>query len=211
MPRQQRRAQLLASARTLLENGGLGALTMEGLARQAGVSKPVVYEHFNNSESVAIAVLEDFYETIIELVDFRTRDAQSLEEYLSIAIDTQFEFHSMGYGAVRCITNGHSSGERLNAVYREQRQGAHETYAELVRQQGAPDPVARVAGYALAEMVSSVIFEFGSDPDVQVARETTKRILAGAIAAIIPAGTAKPHTPEHILEAARRLRNSRSL
>lgn len=211
MPRHKRRAQLLESARSLLESGGLGALTMESLARQAGVSKPVVYEHFSNSESVAIAILEDFYETIIDLVDLRTRDAQSLDEYLSIAIDTQFEFQAMGYRAVRCITNGHSSSERLNTVYLEQRLGARETFAALVRQQGASNSVAHVAGYALAEMVSSAVFEFGADADSQTAKETVKRMLVGAVAAIIPAGKTKPRTPEHILEAARKLRDSRSM
>lgn len=182
---------------------------MAALAEKAGVSKPVAYEHFDNSESVAIALLEDHFERIIELVDERTRNAASLEEYLSIAIETQFDFQRAQNLMIRSITNGHSSSERLDAVYLEQRRGAYETFAALVRQQGAPADVARVAGYALAEMVSNAVFEFAMDRDLAIAKETVKRILTGAVSAIVPEGNAKPTTPEHILDAAQRLRQMR--
>jgi AcrR family transcriptional regulator len=49
------RAAILAAARALLDEGGLTAVTMEGIARRAGVGKPTIYRHWPNSPAVAMA------------------------------------------------------------------------------------------------------------------------------------------------------------
>jgi AcrR family transcriptional regulator len=49
------RAAILAAARALLEEGGLPAVTVEGIARRAGVGKPTVYRHWPNAPAVAMA------------------------------------------------------------------------------------------------------------------------------------------------------------
>ena len=49
------RAAILAAARALLDEGGLPAVTMEGIARRAGVGKPTVYRHWPNAPAVAMA------------------------------------------------------------------------------------------------------------------------------------------------------------
>ena len=138
MPRAERREQLLRIARKIIQRGGIGALTMSALAEESGASKPVVYEHFDNSESVAIALLDIYFATMIDMVDARTSAAETLDEYLSIAIDTQFEFHQKDKLVVRNITNGHSSGNRLNAAFLRLKENSVETLQELLQQQGAP-------------------------------------------------------------------------
>lgn len=57
MSRDERRGQLLDAAIALLEADGPGAMTMERLADRAGVSKPVVYDHFANRTQLVLAVL----------------------------------------------------------------------------------------------------------------------------------------------------------
>ena len=47
--RDQRRDQLLDSAAALLVERGPGAITMEGVAAEAGVSKALPYAHFDNA------------------------------------------------------------------------------------------------------------------------------------------------------------------
>jgi len=46
LPREQRRQAILVAARKLLLARGYGELTMERVARAAGVSKALVYDHF---------------------------------------------------------------------------------------------------------------------------------------------------------------------
>lgn len=54
----QRRQQLLDVAFDLLEAEGSEALRMDALARAAGVTRPVVYEHFANREALLVALIE---------------------------------------------------------------------------------------------------------------------------------------------------------
>ena len=49
------RAAILAAARALLDEGGLAAVTVEGIARRAGVGKPTIYRHWPNAPAVAMA------------------------------------------------------------------------------------------------------------------------------------------------------------
>jgi AcrR family transcriptional regulator len=56
LPPEQRRDQLLDGALRLITDG-FPALTMEAVAREAGVTKPVLYEQFANRASVITALL----------------------------------------------------------------------------------------------------------------------------------------------------------
>lgn len=56
LSREARRRQLLDAAEELLTAEGSEALTMERLARYAGVSKALPYSHFENSDEVLAAV-----------------------------------------------------------------------------------------------------------------------------------------------------------
>lgn len=199
MPRAKRHEQLLQVARRIIRQGGIGALTMSALAEESGASKPVVYEHFDNAESVAIALLETYFHTMIELVDLHTREAQTLDEYLAIAIDTQFEFHRKDELLVRSITNGHASGERLNAAYLNVRAVTLETLRDLVMQQGGALEESEVAAHVLWEMITSSVDEFAGRADAENAKEVLKRMVSGVIHAIVPGGGMKPLTPTRIL------------
>ncbi len=59
-PRDPRtRAAILAAARTLLERGGLTAVTIEAIAQKAGVSRPTIYRYWPNAPAVAMAAFLD--------------------------------------------------------------------------------------------------------------------------------------------------------
>jgi AcrR family transcriptional regulator len=56
-PRAERREQLLEAALRLVDRDGFGALTMEGVAREADLAKTVVYDSFGNREQLLKALL----------------------------------------------------------------------------------------------------------------------------------------------------------
>ncbi len=58
LSRADRRKQLLDAASGMLLERGAAAITMEGLAVQAGVSKALPYIHFDNAESVLIGLYQ---------------------------------------------------------------------------------------------------------------------------------------------------------
>ena len=206
MPRAERRKQLLAVARKIVAKDGIGALTMAALAERAGVSKPVVYENFDNSESVAIALLDEYFETAVEAVDTAARDAVTLGEYLSRAVDAEFDINAGDTLFARAITNGYSSSERLNKAYRKLRKITLETFQDLLAQQGVEKPVAATAGFVLAEMMTSTVFEYASKRNNLIARETLKAMLNGAVSAIVPLQKERPQTPAKTLATYRRLK-----
>jgi AcrR family transcriptional regulator len=63
----QRRAQLLDIGRRLFAERGLDGTSIEEIAAQAGVSKPVVYEHFGGKEGLYAVVVDREVERFISM------------------------------------------------------------------------------------------------------------------------------------------------
>lgn len=59
LPGPERRKQLLSVARSVLANNGYHGTTMTDIAEAAGVTKPVLYQHFNSKRELYQTVLED--------------------------------------------------------------------------------------------------------------------------------------------------------
>lgn len=66
MPRAQRRNQLLELATRVFSEKGYQATSMDDIAAAAGVTKPVLYQHFNSKESLYIEVLDIIAESMLE-------------------------------------------------------------------------------------------------------------------------------------------------
>ena len=58
VPAGERREQVLDAGLALIERDGYGAVTMEAVAREIGVTKPVVYDVFDNRGELLRALLE---------------------------------------------------------------------------------------------------------------------------------------------------------
>ena len=58
LPPAERREQLLDAALELIAERGYGGVSMEGVARAAGVTKPVVYDSFANLDALLRALLD---------------------------------------------------------------------------------------------------------------------------------------------------------
>ncbi|MFZ4189338.1 TetR/AcrR family transcriptional regulator [Streptomyces pseudogriseolus] len=56
----ERRAQLVGIARDVIAAEGTDALTLAYLAGRAGVSKPVVYDHFSSRSALLLSLYQDF-------------------------------------------------------------------------------------------------------------------------------------------------------
>ena len=65
MPRAQRRAQLLDLATQVFTDKGFQATSMDDIAAAAGVTKPVLYQHFESKETLYVEVLDLLAEAMI--------------------------------------------------------------------------------------------------------------------------------------------------
>ena len=66
MPRRERRAQLLDSALEVFVAQGYHAAAMDDIAERAGVSKPVLYQHFPGKLDLYLALLDASCDAIID-------------------------------------------------------------------------------------------------------------------------------------------------
>src|SRR5580698_9299710 len=68
MPRQARRRQLLEAALEVFTSRGYHAAAMDEIADRAGVSKPVLYQHFPGKLELYLALLDESVATLTESV-----------------------------------------------------------------------------------------------------------------------------------------------
>jgi AcrR family transcriptional regulator len=84
MPPEQRREQLIDAALSVILEQGYGGVSMEAVARAAGVTRPVVYDHFPNLGRLLHALIEREERYAIEQLeqivpdDFGERDPTEL-------------------------------------------------------------------------------------------------------------------------------------
>jgi AcrR family transcriptional regulator len=68
LPRSARRKQLLAAAQQVFVAQGYHAAAMDDIAERAGVSKPVLYQHFPGKLDLYLALLDTHCEALVDRV-----------------------------------------------------------------------------------------------------------------------------------------------
>ncbi|WP_040159952.1 TetR/AcrR family transcriptional regulator [Mobilicoccus massiliensis] len=120
MTGKQRREQLIVIGRTLFADKGFEATTVEEIAARAGVSKPVVYEHFGGKEGLYAVVVDREIRTLLDAItgalDERTH-ARALVERAALALLDYVENSSEGFRIlVRDSPTGQSTGSFASLI-----------------------------------------------------------------------------------------------
>jgi AcrR family transcriptional regulator len=100
MTGQQRREQLLEIGRRLFAEKGFEGTSVEEIAASAGVSKPVVYEHFGGKEGLyAVVVDREIRKLLAVMTTALTTEARSREilEMAALALLGYIETESDGF------------------------------------------------------------------------------------------------------------------
>ncbi|WP_114855815.1 TetR/AcrR family transcriptional regulator [Brachybacterium sp. YJGR34] len=80
MPRARRRAQLLELATSVFTQKGFQSTSMDDIAAAAGVTKPVLYQHFDSKETLYVEVLDILAEAMIaEVTALGTRGGDTAD------------------------------------------------------------------------------------------------------------------------------------
>lgn len=87
LPRAQRREQLLDVAAGLVVERGVDAVTMEGVAEHAGVSKGLGYAYFDNADDLLAALFDREIGALDERAGAAVAGAQSIEEALRATLE----------------------------------------------------------------------------------------------------------------------------
>jgi len=124
LPRSARRTQLLGAARDVFVAQGYHAAAMDDIAERAGVSKPVLYQHFPGKLDLYVALLDEGIEVLLAAV--RDGLASTIDNKLRVTATTQayFDFVSDPGGAFRLVfesdlTSEPAVRERVERVLQE--------------------------------------------------------------------------------------------
>src|SRR6478609_9667286 len=94
MSRDQRRAQLLEAANLVFTSKGYHAAAMDDIAEAAGVSKPVLYQHFGSKLDLYLALLDTSCERLVDVVRTALVTTDDNADRVEATMDAFYEFVS---------------------------------------------------------------------------------------------------------------------
>lgn len=103
MPRRERRVQLLESALGVFVAQGYHAAAMDDIAERAGVSKPVLYQHFPGKLDLYLALLDVSCDAIIDNCRRALESTQDNKQRVAATIDVFYEYVAQDTGAFRLV------------------------------------------------------------------------------------------------------------
>ena len=111
MPRQERRTQLLDAAREVFTTKGYHASAMDDIADGAGVSKPVLYQHFSSKLDLYLALLDQSCESLVAIVQQAVDSTEHNADRVVAAMGAFYEFVSSASGEFRFVFESDLTGD----------------------------------------------------------------------------------------------------
>jgi AcrR family transcriptional regulator len=124
-----RRRQLFDVALTLFAERGYAATTMDDIAEAAGVTKPLVYQHFASKRALYLELMDVFSHEIVAAIAHATEEAMGPRQQVELGFAAYFELMLADERAFRLLygrdaPDDHELGAALRRV--------EETIAEAI-------------------------------------------------------------------------------
>ncbi|MDH2415169.1 TetR/AcrR family transcriptional regulator [Nocardioides sp. CER19] len=154
MPRRERRAQLLDSALEVFVAQGYHAAAMDDIADKAGVSKPVLYQHFPGKLELYLALLEQSCDAMIGKVREALDSTQDNRDRVERTVHAFYDYVASESGAYRLIfesdlTNEPAVREQVDRVTNE---CSEAIAAVIAADTHLPEPAALLLAVSLVGM-----------------------------------------------------------
>lgn len=154
LPRDVRRVQLLSAAREVFVAQGYHQAAMDDIAERAGVSKPVLYQHFPGKLDLYLALLELSCDEIIATCREALAATTDNHERVFAAAKVFFDYVANPDGAFRLVFESDLTSEPAvrAQVDRVTTQCANEIARVIHGDTGIPDPSAHLLAVSLVGM-----------------------------------------------------------
>ncbi len=120
MSREERQRQLLDVAWRIIREDGTEALTLGRLAEQAGVTKPVVYDHFSTRPGLLAALYQDFDARQTALMDAALRtSAHTLQSTAAVIASSYVDCVLLQGNEIPGVIAALASSPELEKIKRE--------------------------------------------------------------------------------------------
>ncbi len=154
MPRRERRVQLLESALEVFVAQGYHAAAMDDIAERAGVSKPVLYQHFPGKLDLYLALLDASCDTIIDGCREALASTTANKDRVAATMKVFYSYVASEEGAFRLVfesdlTSEPDVRERVDRVTIE----CASMIADVIRTDtGLPDEASELLAVSLVGM-----------------------------------------------------------
>ncbi len=179
MPRSARRAQLLESALDVFVAQGYHAAAMDDIAERAGVSKPVLYQHFPGKLELYLALLDNAADQVIDGVRKALSSTDDNKERVAATTEAFYAYVDNAGGAFRLVFESDLTNEpevrvRVDRVNRE----CAEVVAEVIADDtGFPPESSYLLAVALVGM-SQVSARFWLDNESTISRSQATDLIS---------------------------------
>ncbi|GAA4667551.1 MULTISPECIES: TetR/AcrR family transcriptional regulator [Amycolatopsis] len=125
MPRAERERQMLEVAEAVFAERGYAAASMDEIAEQVGVSKPMLYEYFHSKEGLLLACIAASRAQLRTATEEAVAGATSAEDALRRGLHAFFVYireHQQAWSLLRneMVLIGTSASEEIEATRRQQ-------------------------------------------------------------------------------------------
>jgi AcrR family transcriptional regulator len=180
MPRRERRAQLLESAQEVFVAQGYHAAAMDDIADRAGVSKPVLYQHFPGKLELYLALLDTSCDTIIDNCRQALAATTDNKRRVEATMDVFYTYVAADTGAFRLVfesdlTSEPAVREHVDRVTTE----CAAMIAEVIHEDtGLPDDASRLLAVSLVGM-AQVSARFWLSETAGISQKDAAALVAG--------------------------------
>ena len=141
LPRGERRDQLLATASEVFVDRGYHAAGMDEIAERAGVSKPVLYQHFSSKLDLYLAALQLHGDILVAGVRQALRTTTDNRQRLRSAVQAFFDFIELDSQGYRLIfENDNVTEPQVAAQVKVSIEACTDAVFDLISQDSGLDP-----------------------------------------------------------------------
>jgi AcrR family transcriptional regulator len=141
LPRDERRGQLLGAASEIFVDRGYHAAGMDEIAERAGVSKPVLYQHFTSKLELYLAVLDRHVDNMVSSVRQALRTTTDNRLRVRAAVHAFFEFiEHDGQGYRLIFENDYVSEPQVSAQVKVATEACTDAVFDLISHDSGLEP-----------------------------------------------------------------------
>ncbi|RSN58015.1 MULTISPECIES: TetR/AcrR family transcriptional regulator [Actinomadura] len=179
LPRLARRRQLLGAAQEVFVAQGYHAAAMDEIAERAGVSKPVLYQHFPGKLELYLALLDEHAEALVKIVRDALESTTDNKLRVQASMQAFYDFVAGDGEAYRLVFE---SDLRNVAPVRARVDRANQQCAEMIAQviaedTDAPRDEAHLLGMGLVGM-AEVSARYWLSQHRAIPKDTAEKIIA---------------------------------
>jgi AcrR family transcriptional regulator len=172
LPAARRRRQLLDVARRVFAERGFHDASMNDIAIAAGVTKPVLYQHFASKRELFAELLGDVGRDLQETITKAVTAAEGPREMVELGFAAYFSFVNQHRNAFQLFYGGSMArDEEFAAVVNQTESAVAGLVAGLIEIEGLSSAQRTVLGHGIVGMIEGASIhwlESGSDADPQV-------------------------------------------